>query len=217
MGATAGGLAPAVDGSSSSALSPVPPSAADRTASRQPPSSKCFWKKLPSDAATAVVTIRLSFIVIVNAFAASSVLAALVLQPPRLFAAGLAFVLGWLGCYALMTELECRRLRGSSQKSCNGNDVPGSDASTLRGLVRPVDSSADLDLSGYADVHGLVLPESSGTTSTADTVYATALVSEYLRCPATLKKYQAKYGPLPRKFACRTDLADALKAELQPR
>merc|ERR1712232_509619 len=214
MGATAGGLAPAVDGSSSSALSPVPPSAADRTASRQPPSSKCFWKKLPSDAATAVVTIRLSFIVIVNAFAASSVLAALVLQPPRLFAAGLAFVLGWLGCYALMTELECRRLRGSSQKSCNG---ASSDAPTLRGLVRPVGSSADLDLSGYADVHGLVLPEASGTTSAADTVYSTALVSEYLRCTATLKKYQAKYGPLPRKFACRTDLADALKAELQPR
>ena len=56
------------------------------------------------DAATAAAVVRLGFIVIVNAFAASSMLAALVLQSPRLFAAGLVFVLGWLGCYALTVQ-----------------------------------------------------------------------------------------------------------------
>lgn len=221
--ATVGVPGPAVDSSSSDTPLPVLP-ADDLTASRQPlsVSGSCmkfpgdWWPKHSSvDAAMAVATIRLCFIVIVNALAASSLLAALVLYPPRLFAAGLAFVLGWLGCYALMTELECRRLRGSpAQKSCNG---ASSDDPTWRALVRPVDSSADLDLSGYADVHGLVLPEATGTTPTADAVYSTALVSEYLRCTATLKKYQAKYGPLPRKFDYRTDLADTLKAELQPK
>jgi hypothetical protein len=169
------------------------------------------------DAATATNSMRLWFIVIVNVFAASSLLVALVLQPPRLFAAGLAFVLGWFGCFAWMTELQCRRLRSSAVSS--GSNITGADSgfSALRALVRPANSNADLDLSGYAGVHGLVLPETRGTTPTADAVFSTALVSEYLRCTATLKKYQAKYGPLPRRFDCRTDLADAFKAELQSR
>eukprot|EP00927_Polykrikos_kofoidii_P046549 TRINITY_DN40758_c0_g1_i1.p1 TRINITY_DN40758_c0_g1~~TRINITY_DN40758_c0_g1_i1.p1 ORF type:complete len:532 (-),score=97.85 TRINITY_DN40758_c0_g1_i1:415-2010(-) len=158
---------------------------------------------------------------------------ALMDKVPHRYAALLASVLGWLSCYAIMLQIECRRLliaesdrgivRGITSQSDGAEcgvdivaDAAAGDAFTcstqFSGAPNNHTLCDSLDLTGYAGSLGLMEPKQAPGCQgrTMQTVMSAALVSEYLRCVALLKRYKAKFGTLPNAPACDPYFAEEL-------
>lgn len=167
-------------------------------------------------------------------------LAALIASPPHLLGAGVSAILGWLACYAYMLQRDCGQLARSSegdpavlgeQSSVEG--MPLAQSTTDAGMagVRPVApaaagaQAADLDLTMLAGSLGVSFgdgflgsigpaPGSGKRGGTMQAVLMAALVNEYLRCAALLRKYQGRHGKLRNAPSCDLGFAEALLSGL---
>lgn len=118
--------------------------------------------------------------------AATCFLAAVLLSPPNLFAAGLAAVLGALSLYAHALQMRCERLSPAPFA-----EVPLDLAAYTRALTAP---------------HGA--PEPTGPAT--QLVLVKSLVNEHLRCLAALKRYQDTFGRLVNAPECDPERLEAM-------
>lgn len=204
-------------------------------------SSSGFWQKITAFFQGRWQSIAVAAAGLV---ALGCLLAALIASPPHLLGAGLSAVLGWLACYGYMLQLDCRRLArtcGLDLVDVHVEDLPvpgaspphptsaeanmGYRAAAQRGLGGDVGQTADLDLTMLAGSLGVtfgdgLLGSAASVTGrgkkggTMQAVLMAALVNEYLRCAALLRKYQSRHGKLRNAPSCDLGFAEALLAGL---
>lgn len=168
-------------------------------------------------------------------------LASLIDSPPHLLGAGVSAVLGWMACYAYMLQLDCRRLARSCEHedgdfSAEGTPLAKSAPHDAMAGVRRVDErghgltdrgqASELDLTMLAGSLGVSFgdgllgsvgsapPGQGKKGGTMQAVLMAALVNEYLRCAALLRKYHSRHGKLQNAPSCDLGFAEALLAGL---
>merc|ERR1719215_1874352 len=83
-----------------------------------------------------------------------SLIAALVMDPPHLVAAGLAAALGWLACYACALQLECLRLKRAVEvdvaRRASGDECRMPSKESSAPMEAAPDAGMDLDVTALA-------------------------------------------------------------------